>query len=196
MSGVVFAPYTSKAQTGPRRFEVLRGGASIGRHELIAEKSGDALLVQIRIDIEIRVLGFRAYYYQHANDETWVGGALQTLSASTDEDGERSQATVTRNGDQLLINGAPAPEASPTSYWNYANFGVRPWFSTQTGKMLSLQFSQTPGARERWDLAGDFAGALFYDEEREWRGFEFDGRGERVRYRQTAPGPQLRRLLG
>lgn len=202
-SAALCAPVVASASSGRRVFEIFRAGDRIGRHSVSASKSGDELQVAIDIEIEVRVLGFRAYSYAHTNRETWLRGQFAGLASRTDDDGERFSLTVRREGDRLFrsVDGPDGRtsdsfgQRAPTSYWNYGNFG-HDWFSTQTGKPMALRFSDSRSAGlTRWDLAGDFTGTLYYDEAREWRGMEFPARGEQIVYRQVQDGGRLLALV-
>ncbi len=186
-----------RADGGARRFVLYRDGANIGTHSVTARKSGDALRVQVDIDIEVKVLGFRAYYYTHQNIETWKDGVLESFSSRTDEDGEKFSAAGQRRDGALVINGSKTRAKAPTSYWNVKNFQSTPWFSTQTGDVMNLSFAKSPwrGGGARWAVRGDFETTLFYDADGEWRGCEFPGRGETISYDQVAAGPDFRTLI-
>lgn len=192
--GGLAAPATVHALDGVRRFELFRKGDPIGFHTVAAEHDGGALSIEITIEIDVRILGFSAYRYRHDNAELWRGGRLESLRSRTDDDGETDAVIALRRGDGMVINGEPTAAQAPTSYWNYESFAQRPWFSSQSGKVLNLSFAKQRGGR-RWSLSGDFATTLFYDAEREWRGCVFEARGAQVEYRQTAAGPLLMAML-
>lgn len=189
------------AATGPRRFVLFRGKEEVGYHTLDAKKVDGGLQVDIRILIEVRRLGIRFYVYEHSNREVWRNGQLVSLNATTNDDGASEFCRVSRNGGRLQIAGsrfsgtAPAG-AAPTSYWNYANFKSRTWFSTQSGRLLKLRFRKRQlGPLESWSVRGDFDTTLIYDNQQEWRGCRFDAKGAQIVYRQTGAGPNFQALV-
>lgn len=193
---MIAAPFVARALQGQRRFDLYRDGDLIGAHTLTASKTGDTVTMAIEIDIRVKFLGFTAYLYEHENRETWVGGRLQALNSRTNDDGDPATCAVERRGDQLFINGQPAPDGAPTSYWNVRTLQQQPWFSSQTGKILDLNFrSAQSGAQTRVDVTGSFETTLFYDQSGEWRGCQFDGSGELITYREVAPGPAFMDFL-
>lgn len=195
------APSLALASGAPRRFELVRDGSVIGSHSLAVQERGDSLIMNIRIDIAVRVLGIRVYAYEHENREEWRGGRLITLDSRTNDDGDEGFVRVRAAGDALAIEASgysgPAPaEAAPTSYWNYGTFERRPWFSSQSGEIMDLAFDRSNAAGETvWRLSGDFATTLYYDAQKEWRGCSFDARGAEVTYRQLEPGPRFNTLI-
>lgn len=193
---IISAPFVSRAERGSRRFTLLRDGDDIGSHTLTATRTGDTVVMEIDIAIAVKFLGFTAYRYDHTNREVWEGGRLMSLKSRTNEDGDDMSLTVERRGDQLVYNGAPGPDAAPTSYWNINKLDVRPWFSSQTGKILNLNFAtEQSNTATRVDISGNFATTLFYDAAGEWRGCEFDGQGKVISYQETAAGPRFREFL-
>lgn len=188
------------AAPGARRFAILRDGEEVGRHTLAPRETGDGLEMTIDIEIVVTVLGLAVYRYEHRNVELWRDGRLAALDSRTNDDGSSDFCRARRDGDRLQIEGSSfngdAPgDARPTSYWNYGNLNER-WFSSQSGELLDLGFSKgRENGLERWEVTGDVALALYYDGAREWRGCAFDGGGEPMTYRQSAPGADLRALL-
>lgn len=201
MTGALAAPGLLLAAGGARRFELVRDGDVIGAHTLSVADQGASVIMTIRIDISVSILGIRVYAYEHENREVWRDGRLVSLESRTNDDGDAAFARVTMRDDGLVIDGSSfegvAPtDAAPTSYWNYRTLDARPWFSSQSGEVLSLSFDR----RQTSDgticaLSGDFATTLIYDRENEWRGCRFAARGEDVVYRQTSPGPRFGALV-
>ncbi len=195
------APGLVLASGAARRFELVREGDVIGTHSLSVAEQGDAVIMTINIDISVRVLGIRVYAYEHENRETWRGGRLVSLESRTNDDGDNAFARVTAKGDALSIAGSSFEGMAPAEIAKVADcpartLDARPWFSSQSGEVLSLKFDQrtTPKGIE-CALSGDVATTLIYDSEKEWRGCRFAARGSDVVYRQTAPGPRFGPLL-
>ena len=199
---VLAAPMLARAATA-RRFELSRGGSDIGFHTLTAQTSGADLIMDIAIEIRVKVLGLTAYLYEHRNRETWRDGRLVAIEAKTNADGEDDFCRVSRSGDGYEVEGSAfqgrlTGALAPTSYWNHNNFRIDRWISTQSGKPLPVTFeTRQAGGDEIWSVAGpdNFATELTYDAAMEWRSCRFDARGTDIVYRETAPGPRLLALL-
>lgn len=190
------------ASTSERRFEIYRGATNIGFQSLRASRNGPDLRVRVEVALAVRFLGIVAYRYEHTNQEVWRDGRLVSIDAKTNDDGDKAYCRVRREGDAFEIDGSSfrgrAPlTVAPTSYWNYANFETDTWISTQSGELLSVAFdaSRMSGGLERRVVSGDFDITLYYDARREWRSAEFDGKGETIRYVETAPGPEFLALI-
>lgn len=196
-------PLDAFAAVGKRSFELVRNGDVIGSHTLSPTERGGDLIMDIAIEIRVRVLGITAYRYEHQNRETWTGGRLKAIDAKTNDDGDEEFCRVSQSGDGYDIagtafNGPVSGPLAPTSYWNYNNFQTPRWISTQSGKILDMTFRNTTSAAgEVWNVSGpdNFATELAYDRLKEWRGCRFDARGTDIVYRETAPGAQLLALL-
>ncbi len=198
------APSVAWAAGSKRSFELLRGGNDIGFHTLTATETGGDLIMDIVIEIRVKVLGITAYLYEHENRETWRGGELIAIDAKTNADGNDEFCRVARSGEGYKIDGSAfsgdvAGQIAPTSYWNFNNFGVNRWVSTQSGKVLDVVFKNktTADGGSDWNVTGpdNFETNLVYDASKEWRGCSFDARGTDITYTETAPGPRLLALL-
>lgn len=199
--GALGAPGLALAADGTRRFRLYRDKEDVGHHTISANKTANGLQVDIRIQIQIRRIGFRVYVFEMQNSELWRDGALVQLSSSTNNNGSKEFCRATRSGGGLKIEGsgfsgdAPA-SARPTSYWNYNNLSSKPWFSAQTGKLLRLRFRRSQqGPLETWSLSGDLNTTLIYDNRKEWVGCLFDAGGRPIVYRQVDRGPAFQSMV-
>ena len=88
----------SRAQNGERVYTIIRAGDEIGEQRMRARKTAEELRIDISIDIAVKILGFTAYRYAHRSVETWRGGALWSIEATTDDDGEDEFCRIQRQG--------------------------------------------------------------------------------------------------
>lgn len=178
-------PRPARAQETARRvFRILRAGDDIGRHVLDARLGPDGFVIDIDIDIRVKLLGFTAYRYELTNRETWSGGHIVQVDSRVNDDGDEAYARIMRAGDRLEVDGSgyagPAPFSSvTTSYFTPAFLDRRPWISTQSGKRLSVE--TRPAGSSRWQVSGELETQLVY-EGGEWMGSIFDAGGETARY--------------
>ena len=201
-SALATTPVWAQSGARTRVFKVIRDSSDIGRHQVTATTQGDDLVVEIEIDLAVRILGFVGYRYEHRNREVWRGGALQSLDTTTNDDGDDFRVSLRRDDDGFQIDATQfsgnAPlDSAPTSYWNYANLSAPRWIDTQGGRVLNISISPSERVNglERRVVSGDFDLTLFYDDQREWRASAFDGQGEPVTYEEIETGPRFLALL-
>ena len=195
-------PSSALAVGSKRLFKVYRAGSEIGRHSVEAITNGDRLSVRIEVDLAVKFLGITAYRYTHRNNEEWVAGALQSLNSSTNDDGEKAYVRLTRSADSFAIDasgykGDLSLDAAPSSYWNHRSLEAPTWFSTQSGIPLDINIQKAgeEAGLKRWKVTGEVSIDLFYDDQNEWRGSQFDGKGEDITYEEVQSGPQFLALL-
>lgn len=105
---VLAAPMASVPESGHLTFDVMRKGKDIGDYSLSFSPNGDALTVNVRTDIAVKVpiIGVSAYRFEQTSTESWSGGKLQALSSRTNDNGKAHDIHV---GPSPLI---------PASLWN------------------------------------------------------------------------------
>ncbi len=165
------------AQVGPYppvvTFAVFRGGENIGRHVMSFQTKGDAQIVTIDVDVTVKALGMAAYHYVHHSNETWAGEQLQSLQATTEDNGRRFSVSARHVGANIKVehttaglvassanDGFQAPDISretlpasimPTSQWNVRQVKQSVLLNTQYGTPSHVKVVQ--GARERVQTA-------------------------------------------
>lgn len=170
----------------------------IGQHAVTAlplADGGMSLFIDMSIDVE--VLGVTVFTFHHRSLETWRLGWVQSVEASTNNDGVEEHCRVRRVADGLQVDGAAFQgvhdaEIAPSSYWNIETLDAPDWFSTQTGARLGVSIARSGG---RAVVSGGLDAVALYDDAGEWRGLELEAAGQQVRYEQRSPGPDLRRML-
>jgi hypothetical protein len=158
------------AQVGPYppvvTFGVFRAGENIGRHVLAFQTKGDAQIVTIDVDVTVKALGMAAYRYVHHSNEVWVGEQLQSLQATTEDNGRRFSVSAQHVGPNLKVehttsglvasaanDGFQAPDISretllasimPTSQWNVRQVKQSVLLNTQYGTVSHVRVVQGP----------------------------------------------------
>ena len=102
-------PYPSQV-----RYAIYRGGNVIGQHTIKFEHKGPLQVVTIDCEIDVRTFGVSAYRYVHRGREEWNGEQLQSMRASTDDNGQRFSVTAEHRGGNLVIERS-APARTPTA---------------------------------------------------------------------------------
>ena len=206
LGAALSAPHILRAaESGARRFTVLRDGDDIGFQTNRVTRRGDVIVHECQARLKVKVLGITAYRYELDYVEEWRGGELLTLSSKCNDDGDDDFVEVRRGGDGLEVNGSgyqgPCPLGVATSsYWSYDFTKRSVWISTQTGALLNMTITragpaETPGpagpiAAERWSLSGGYEADVFY-KDRDWVAIGFDAGGEEAVYVPDSAGAQF-----
>ena len=173
------APYA--AERAQRRFRIFRDGSDIGTHTLSATLDDRGFIIEIRIDIAVKILGFTAYSYNLINRETWRDQKLFEVNSRVNDDGTEDFCRVQRDGDELVVSGSRFSgrvdgNAVTTSYYHPDFIDRRPWISTQSGKPLEIEIAED-GTRI-FQVSGELTTRLHYDARGEWVDVDFDAGGE------------------
>jgi hypothetical protein len=184
-------------------FDVLREGAPIGTHVVSIRTVGPDTEVSIEIDLEVRLAFLTLYRYTHRARETWTGGRLVALEASTDDNGTRTSVAARAGADGLAVDGssgsyvAPA-DTYPTSYWKRDKVYRMQLIDTQSGKLVSVRNTGL-GARdmavdgtaqpvELYRIDGELAAEVGYAADGSWATLAFQARGAKIAYVRRPPG--------
>lgn len=197
-AGAFAAPSVLRAATGLTRFSVWREGDQIGSHLLRFTKSADELVVDIDINLVVKLLFIPVYDYKHQNQERWKGGRLSGFRSETDDNGDPFKVDAMAQGDVIISETLagrfehPATRR-PTTYWHKSFLDATDWIDTQKGSEIICQ-TDLAGARnldilgeERetgyFELSGDLKLNLWYLDDH-WVKLTFEGEdGSVVEYR-------------
>lgn len=139
---------------GNLAFQVFRGNSQIGTHRISFTRAGEDLVVDIAIDLAVRVAGIAVYRYTHRNREIWRNGRLVSIDTTTDDDGEKVAVIGRATGAGLEVrvggNRTVMPATIlPTSYWHPRTSEARQMLNTQGGDLLT--FAIAAGGEEQID---------------------------------------------
>lgn len=192
LGAAALLPRGARAQTAQTTYRLMREGADIGRHTKRARIENGAFVVDIAIDIAVKVLGITAYRYTLENTETWAGGRIVSVRSTVNDDGTADRCRVDAKGEVLEIDGSgfsgTAPgDAATTSYFAKAFVERKTWISTQSGLTMAMTAQELGGTPEGWAVSGQlgdapFATKLYYDAGGEWVASSFDARGATIEY--------------
>jgi hypothetical protein len=149
-------------------FAVFRNGENVGRHMLTFAQKGGSQVVTIDSDITVRAMNLVAYRFVHHGNEVWAGEQLQSLQATTEDNGRKFSVAAQHVGSHLKVertttgpvsaaamDGFQAPDllretlpASllPTSQWNIRQVKQTALLNTQYGTVAKVKV--VPGNRE------------------------------------------------
>jgi hypothetical protein len=209
LAGLVLAPGALMAapltaaipESGRLTFRVLRNDSDIGTHTLAFTMEGEAVRVEIAIELAVRVLGIPLFRYSHRNTERWTGERLLLIDSSTDRNGRSYRVQARASGEGITVEGTEggryvAPgDAASTSYW-HARFLRTQKIDTQGGRLLGttiedlgeemIPIGGRSAAARRFRVSGDLTLDIWYDRAGAWSGLLFAGEdGSTIRYVRT-----------
>ena len=129
------------------RFRAYLDNAAVGEHLISVKRSGERWDVDSDAHFDVTVLGVPVFRYRHHSTEQWEAGCLDTLSASTDENGRRRKVVASPDGDHLRVT---ASTRSPQelagcvmtyAYWNPALLDATHLLNAQTGENQAIRIT-------------------------------------------------------
>lgn len=191
-------PNIARAQTGRLRFSVWREGSEIGSHDMRFTQAGGETVVDIDIDLVVKLLFIPVYDYKHTNRERWVDGRLAGFESETDDNGDPYRVRAEQKGDVILsetLSGTfeHPTERRPTTYWHKGFLERTDWIDSQKGSTVNctltgsrqetLDILGTLTETERFTVTGDLKLNLWYRGDA-WVKLTFEGEdGSVVEYR-------------
>lgn len=169
----------------------------IGFHRLRFDRQGDETVVDVEIELDIRIGFIPVFRYRHSNREIWRGDVLQSLRSTTDDNGDRYQVRVDRSGDGYLIRRNDTQERAdgpilPTSYWRAETVSATRLLDTQRGVFRDVTTTPVgeetvsvdgrPIAATRYRMVGALDLDLWYSQAGQWVKLAFSARGVDISY--------------
>jgi hypothetical protein len=130
------------------RFRVTLDGSEIGEHTFRVREDPSRIEVESRASFDVKLLGFSLYRYEHRATERWRDGCLESLDASTDDNGttQTVQGTLTPEGFRVARSGGTTdvlPACTMTfAYWNPAMRAQSRLLNPQTGEYLDVAIEE------------------------------------------------------
>tara|TARA_R110000744_G_scaffold145205_7_gene257708 strand:+ start:6334 stop:6900 length:567 start_codon:yes stop_codon:yes gene_type:complete len=166
-------------------FQVLRNGTPFGEHRVSFTRSPSGeLRVDTEIELTVRFGPLTVFRYEQSIEEAWDGDDLISLAGNT-----------LRNGREYTIDldrGSAFANLIPSSHWRGYEAGTEQILNTETGEPMAVTITEL-GRREIFTsrgavaargvrMTGSLSVDLWYDEDGEWIGCEFEVDGQSVRY--------------
>lgn len=181
----VMAPAAGAAdlKDGAYSFMVFRDGDQIGTHTLTARHEGGDLVLDIAVDIKVKVAFITAYRYEQTRREVWRDGRLIAFESKTNDDGKKAKTSGKLEGDMLVVTGPDGtqkvrPDMIPNSWWNPDLVKQTELLSTFDGKVLKVKIEDAgeetvetatgPVKAHRYVLTGEAEREVWYDAEGRW----------------------------
>ena len=196
----VTAPVQAAGEPRVWDFRAYLDDAPIGYHRFTLREQGDGRELKSESRFEVKVLFVTAYRYAHDATEQWRGNCLDSMTARTDDNGDRptvdakmenGQLAVIRSGGSLSIGGCVMSFA----YWNPQLLRQARLLNAQTGEFEMVKISALGDdnivvrgatvAAKRYRITGPKNPIdLWYSQSDEWLALESAvAGGRRLRYR-------------
>ena len=199
--GVVAALCTSgaAAQTRVWDFQAFLDDARIGYHRFTLTDQGGVRELKSETRFEVKILFITAYRYTHNAVERWRGDCLDSLQASTDDNGEKLMVDAVTAGDRLTVNTGKSRAdfagcVMSFAYWNPQMLRQTLLLNAQTGALEparivdmgneTIAVRGAPVAAKRYRITGPKNPIdLWYSPSDEWLALESTlAGGRRLRY--------------
>lgn len=186
----------------PSQFTIIRdGGSPIGHHSVAFSRDGDGnLVVQIEIDIAVRMAFVTVFRYRHSGREVWRGDRLIALQTETNDDGQRMSVSARATPEGVEVIGPHGrlvlpPDIRTTSWWRADTMQQRQLLDNQDGRVVNIVATPAGTVMRRrgeqdvpitmWRLSpvGGYSDiALGYTARGQWAAMHFRSRGSRIDY--------------
>ena len=191
-----------QAATEPRvwDFRAYLDDKPIGYHRFTLREQGDARELKSESRFEVKVLFVTAYRYAHDATEQWRGNCLDSMTARTDDNGDRPTVDAKMESGQLAVVRGGAASSIPGcvmsfAYWNPQMLRQARLLNAQTGEFEPVKISALGDenivvrgatvAAKRYRITGPKNPIdLWYSPSDEWLALESTiAGGRRLRYR-------------
>lgn len=147
-------PLSALGDASPRKdqawsFDVYLGDKQIGYHRFQATDLESGLLVRSDAEFQVKVLFITAFDYMHSNSEVWRDGCLQSIDATTNSNGKKSDVLGRLEGDTFVVESGSQPKAvdkcvASFAYWNRDLLKRDQLLNAQTGEYLDVEAKALP----------------------------------------------------
>tara|TARA_B100000686_G_scaffold342731_1_gene422407 strand:+ start:2480 stop:3148 length:669 start_codon:yes stop_codon:yes gene_type:complete len=183
-----------------RNFTVLRDGSSIGAHSIMMAHNGDEIVVDVEVEMAVKIAFITVFRLEHRNRETWRHGRLVKIDTKTNDNGKDYKIDGTAKGSsfELVVNDELSSIPStiiPTSYWNAATVGQTVLLNSVNGKLLDVAINRTETEQvkawygevlaDKYEMRGDLDLDLWYDADKHLVRLAFESRDSLIEYDLT-----------
>lgn len=190
----------SDSGSGPQqwRFRVLLGDKEIGEQVFKLDRRGERSTVAIAADFDVRYVALSFYAYKHRNTETWSGNCLESIDATTDDNGKQLAVQGSRGSDGFRVKASKGQRLLPEcimsfAYWNPEFLRQGRLLNSQTGDFENVTITrlgserikvrQKPVDATRYKLKGEGIDIdLWYADDRDWVRLESEVNRSRLTY--------------
>ena len=164
---------------GVLNFTVLRDGDDVGTHEIDFHRNGDALEVDIKTRIAVKMAFITVFRFEHDGHEVWRDNKLVSMETKTNDDGDDHQLVATADGNGELKVVGDGTERTvdggviPASLWNSGFLQSNELLNSLVGTELAVNVAfkgeepvdvnGRPVPAKHYSMTGEFERELWYD---------------------------------
>jgi hypothetical protein len=185
-------------------FSAFRNGEKIGQHTVTFKHDGNEFIVTTSVDLAVKVIGMTVYRYTLHSKEVWSGYTFQSLTAQTDDDGNKSFVHAQHTGDAVIVDHDAAGTMResmpgsliPASHWNILQVRQAALLNAQRGTQAKV--TVTPLGRETIKTASGQVAADHYRYEGDMimdQWFDDKGRWVKTIFKVTSDGSKVEYVL-
>ena len=180
MAGTAFGVNAPRSLPSEGRldFSITRNGTAIGTHIYRFAQAGERTTVEIRTNIDFRLLFIPVYRFRHQSREIWDGDRLMAMESETDDNGEPVRLSVHAEGTTLKVQGKDGAQtiersAIPASLWHASTLDGRRLLSTVSGGVMeinveylgekTLEIAGESVVTRHYRMSGGYDRELWYD---------------------------------
>ncbi len=198
--------YVSTAETfeADWNFKVLLNDKPIGFHNFSLTGDGERQTLTTEAKFDVKFLFINAFSYRHDSTETWSNGCLDSIDATTDNNGDYLTVRGQRYENALQVTSRVGEQqlnqcVQSFAYWNPDVLDSSQLLNSQTGELEDVDV--TMESLDAVDVNGETIDAIRYrlnakagavtlwytnDESRRWLALEAPAKGGRtIRYIPT-----------
>ncbi len=127
------------------KFAIMREGKQIGVSTTDIQRDGKETIVDTTIKVDVKILGFTAYRYDHTSNEKWAGDHVVAVTSQTNDNGATHKLSLALHDDKLIGEAdgrelALDAEVVPASVWNPKLVTQTVVMDSVNGKLMHVSF--------------------------------------------------------
>ena len=145
-AALLLASWHAQAQSGAWDFRVYLNDSPIGYHRFTLREQGAEREMKIEANFNVKILFINAYHYVHDATEHWRGNCLESLTARTDDNGEKLAVDASRDNERLAVTTAKGRDmlgacVMSFAYWNPEILRQTRLLNAQTGEFEAVKIA-------------------------------------------------------
>jgi hypothetical protein len=174
----------------------------VGRHVITFSCQGDDLVVETRVEGEVKLLAIPLFKREATYRELWREGRLIAFDSHFVDNGEIYEVSARADGEHTVIDGRRGRIEAPATIvsnhpWNYDVLERTLLFDTQRGRLQQVQVTPagtetiTVAGREvaarKYLVTGDLERELWYDDAGNWLQSRLEHDGAKITLTRQSP---------
>ena len=193
-----FSTASAETYKADWNFEVLLNNKPIGFHTFSLTGDSERQILTTEAQFDVKFLFINAFSYRHDNTEIWSDGCLDSINATTDNNGDLLSVRGQRNENAMEVTSQAGEQSlgeciQTFAYWNPDILGRSQLLNSQTGELEDVNVIVE--GLDAVDVNGETVEAVRYrlnakagaitlwysnDESRRWLALEAPAKGGRT----------------